>query len=222
MNEAVKITPGSRLLFIGDSVTDCGRLRPVGRGSQHALGTGYVAEVSTMLEPFVKGRPIQITNMGVSGDTVVDLARRWERDVLAREPNWLSVMIGINDVWRQFGRAALHAAITLDEYWETYSRLLTHTRPALKGLVLMTPYYVQGDHSDPMRVMMDEYGKVVKDLARRHNALLVDTQAAIDRVLTRLDSKTIAPDRVHPTEMGHQILAYAFVRAIGVTPPRRR
>jgi len=222
VNGAVKISPGSRLLFIGDSVTDCGRLRPFGQGSQQSLGTGYVAEVATMLEPFVKGRPIQITNMGVSGNTVVDLAARWERDVLALEPNWLSVMIGINDVWRQFGRAALAAAITLDEYWETYTRLITHTRPSLKGLVLMTPYYVQSDRSDPMRVMMDEYGKVVKDLAVRHDALLVDTQAAIDRVLTRVDYNAIAPDRVHPTEMGHQILAYAFARAVGITPARRR
>lgn len=222
MNCAVKIKPGSRLLFIGDSVTDCDRLRPVGKGSRHALGTGYVSEVDAMLEPFNKGRPIQITNMGTSGDTVTDLAKRWDTDVLALEPNWLSVMIGINDVWRQFGRAALAAAVTLDEFWDNYSRLIAHTRPSLKGLVLMTPYYVQSDRSDPMRMMMDEYGRIVKDLADRHDALLVDTQAAIDRVLARSDYRAIAADRVHPTEMGHQILAYAFARTIGIAPRRRR
>jgi hypothetical protein len=86
----------------------------------------------------------------------------------------------------------------------------------------MTPYYVQNDRSDPMRTMMDEYDRFVKDLAGRHDALLVDTQAAIDRVLLRLDYQAIAPDRVHPTEVGHQVLAYAFARAIGVTPRRRR
>jgi lysophospholipase L1-like esterase len=209
-------------LFIGDSVTDCDRLRPVGRGSRFALGTGYVAEVDAMLEPFQKGRPIQITNMGTSGNTVRDLAQRWDTDVLALEPDWLSVMIGINDVWRQFDGVAPAAAVRLDEFWDAYSGLIARTRTLLKGLVLMTPYYVQGDRGDPMRAMMDEYGLVVKDLASRHGALLVDTQAAIDRVLERSDYKAIAPDRVHPTEMGHQILAYAFMRVVGVTPRQRR
>jgi lysophospholipase L1-like esterase len=222
MNGAVKIAPGSRLLFIGDSVTDCGRLRPVGRGSREALGAGYVAQASTWIEPRQKGRPVQVINMGIDGNTVRDLARRWDSDVLALEPDWLSVMIGINDVWRQFDGVDAAAAVRLDEYWDTYSALLARTRPMLKGLVLMTPYYVQCDRTDRMRVMMDEYGLVVKDLASRNGALLVDTQAALDRVLVRSDYKAIAPDRVHPTPMGHEILAYAFVRAIGITPRRRR
>ncbi len=203
-------------------MTDCDRLRPVGRGSRAALGTGYVAQVDAMLEPFQKGRPIQIINVGVSGNTIRDLSKRWESDVLALEPDWLSVMIGINDVWRQFDGIDRASSVRLDEFWEIFGGLLFRTRPTLKGLVLMTPYYVQSDRSDPMREMMDEYGRVVKDLAARHSALIVDTQAALDRVLTRSDYKAIAPDRVHPTEMGHQILAYAFLRAVGITPRHRR
>ena len=222
VNGCVKIAPGSRLLFIGDSVTDCGRLRPVGRGSLHALGTGYAAEVAALMEPFYEKRPIQIVNMGTEGDTVTDLARRWDADVFAFEPHWLSVMIGINDVWHQVGRAAVAASVTLDVFWDTYSQVLSRTRPALKGLVLMTPYYVQSDRADPMRMMMEEYSRVVKDLANRHDALLVDTQAAMDKVLARLDYKAIAPDRVHPTKLGHQVLAHAFTRAVGITPRRRR
>ena len=222
MNGLVKIAPGSRLLFIGDSVTDCGRFRPVGRGSLNALGTGYAAEVANLLEPFYEKRPVQIINMGTEGDTVTDLAQRWDADVFAFEPHWLSVMIGINDVWHQVGRAAVAASVTLDVFWDTYSQIIARTRPALKGLVLMTPYYVQADRSDPMRMMMEEYGRVVKDLANRHDALLVDTQAAMDKVLARLDYKAIAPDRVHPTKLGHQVLAHAFTRAVGITPRRRR
>lgn len=222
VNWAMKIKPGSRLLFIGDSVTDCDRLRPVGGGSRFALGHGYVAEIDDLLAPLHSRRPIRITNMGVSGNTVRDLAARWNRDVLALEPDWLSVMIGINDVWKQFDKSDRASAVRLDEYWDTYYGLLERTRPLLKGLVLMTPYYVLSDRGDPMRTMMDEYGLVVKDLASRHSAVLVDTQAAIDRVLTRSSYNAIAPDRVHPTEMGHKILAHAFLRGIGLTPHRRR
>lgn len=218
----MKIKPGSRLLFIGDSVTDCGRLRPVGGGSRAALGNGYVAEVDAVLAASAKKRPVRITNMGISANTVRDLASRWKTDVLALQPDWLAVMIGINDVWRQFDRVDPKAAVPLDEYWEIYNDLITRTRPGLTGLILMTPYYVQSERRDLMRLQMDEYGLVVKDLASRHHALLVDTQAAIDKVLERLDFSLIAPDRVHPTDVGHKVLAHSFLRAVGVTPSPRR
>src|ERR1700676_2790310 len=142
------IKPGERLIFIGDSVTDCGRLRPVGRGSPEALGEGYVAAVGAMLALVHPRRPVRITNMGTSGNTVRDLAARWDADVIALEPDWLSVMIGINDVWRQFDGKDRKAAVMLHEFWDTYEGLLARTRPLLKGLVLMTPYYVHSDRGD--------------------------------------------------------------------------
>ena len=222
MNGRVKISPGARLLFIGDSVTDCNRLRPVGRGSRQALGEGYVAEVYRLLEQVHPRRPIRITNMGTSGNTVRDLASRWDADVIAHEPEWLSVMIGINDVWRQFDKVDSTAAVPLEEFFDTYDGLIKRTRPMLKGLVLMTPYYVQSERRDLMRLQMDEFGRVVRDLATRHKALFADTQAAMDSVLARLDYKLIAADRVHPTEIGHSVLAHAFLRAVGFRPQSRR
>jgi lysophospholipase L1-like esterase len=218
----VKVQPGSRLLFIGDSVTASGASRTLGGDSRAALGSGYVAEVDAVLAAAPLKRRIRITNRGVSGNTVRDLAARWDTDVLSHEPDWLSVMIGINDVWRQFDRVDPKAAVPLEEYFETFDGLLARTRPRLKGLVLMTPYYVQDERRDLMRLQMDEYGLVVKDLASRHHALLVDTQAAFDKVLERLNYSLIAADRVHPTELGHKVLANAFLRAIGFIPIPRR
>jgi lysophospholipase L1-like esterase len=218
----VSIKPGARLLFIGDSVTDCGRQRPIGTGPLDALGQGYVAEVDKLLRVEHPRRPVRITNMGVSGNTVRDLSKRWDKDVLALAPEWLAVMIGVNDVWRQFDWVNRSGAVLPDDFELTYEMMLRRTRPNLKGLVLMTPFYVESDRSDLMRQKIDAYGAIVKELARRHEALLVDTQAAFDRVLRRLDFKLLAADRVHPTEIGHNVLAYAFVRALGISPPRRR
>ena len=98
----MRLQTGCRLLFVGDSVTDCGRLRPIGAGSHPALGDGYVSQVDTALRALRPDPAIEVTNMGVSGDMIRDLAGRWERDVLEVGADWLSVMIGINDVWRQF------------------------------------------------------------------------------------------------------------------------
>src|ERR1019366_2799740 len=98
----MNIQPGSKLLFIGDSITDCTRARPVGEGLFNALGTGYVALVDALLGAAIPERQIRVVNMGTGGHTIRDLKSRWETDVLALKPDWLSIMIGINDVWRQF------------------------------------------------------------------------------------------------------------------------
>lgn len=211
----MKIAPGSRLLFIGDSVTDCDRARPIGAGSRDALGKGYVAEIDAALGTKAGKAAIQVTNMGISGNTVRNLAERWETDVIELKPDWLSVMIGINDVWRQFDarKAVAAEAVMPDEFERTYDRLITRVRPGLKGLVLMSPFYVQDLRSDPMRGRMDEYGAIVSGLSKKHGATFVDVQAAIDAALEWTDSTLIAGDRVHPTPEGHRILARAFLGA---------
>src|SRR4051812_40641849 len=123
------------LLFIGDSVTDCGRLRPIGTGSPAALGDGYVAQIATTLRPGQAGGPARITNMGVSGDTTRDLLKRWDSDVNALRPDWLSVMIGINDVWRYFDPMRRAEAVGPDEFRRNLGELIVRTRPAPQRLV---------------------------------------------------------------------------------------
>jgi lysophospholipase L1-like esterase len=95
--------------------------------------------------------------------------------------------------------------------------LIRTTRPQLKGLVLMTPFFIEPNRTDPMRVKMDQYGEVVRELAQRYDAILVDTQAAFDSVLTELHPMTLAGDRVHPNTTGHMILARAFLKAVDYT-----
>jgi lysophospholipase L1-like esterase len=214
----VKIATGCELLFVGDSVTDCGRARPVGNGSRAALGDGYVAQVDAALASVDPASNVHVTNMGISGDTVRDLASRWDRDVLALEPDWLSIMIGINDVWRQFDGIDPGLAVMPEEFESTYERLIARSRPHLKGLVLMTPYYVQPLLTDPMRRRMEEYRAMTGKLAERHGALFVDTQAEMDQALRASDFRTLAEDRVHPTGLGHGLLARAFLRAINFNP----
>jgi lysophospholipase L1-like esterase len=203
----------SHLLIIGDSVTDCGRARPVGAGAPPALGHGYVQILDTTLRNRDPGRTGRITNMGISGNTIRDLTARWETDVLAQKPDWLAVMIGINDVWRYFDSVKKADAVPPAEFESTYESLIVRTQSKLRGLVLMTPFYIEPNLREPMRARMDIYGAIVTGLARRHQTILVDTQAAFDLALTRQPFESLAPDKVHPTEAGHQVLAQAFLSA---------
>lgn len=212
----MQIEPGSTLLMIGDSITDAERWRPFVEGPTAALGTGYVHLVAGLLGAVYPNHAIRIINMGVSGDRVRDLKGRWQSDVLDRQPDWLSVMIGINDVWRQFDVPHIPSEhVRLDEYQQTLAELVQTTRPRLKGMVLMTPFFIEPNHDEPMRAMMDHYGSAVRALAEQHDAIFVDTQAAFDQVLQHVHPAVIAGDRVHPNVIGHTVLARAFLQAIG-------
>ena len=214
----MKIQADSKLLMIGDSITDCGRAYPIAEARGDELGTGYVSIINACLTATMPQARIRIVNMGISGNTVRDLAARWDSDVMALSPDWLSIMIGINDVWRQFDTwLQRESHVALEEYSQMLEGLIQTTQPHLKGLVLMMPYFIEPNRADPMRAMMDEYGAVVRDLAERYAAILVDTQAAFDDVLTNLHPMTLAEDRVHPNLTGHMILARAFLKAIEYT-----
>jgi lysophospholipase L1-like esterase len=212
------IHPNSKLVMIGDSITDCDRARPIAEDSPEALGNGYVALVDSLMNATFPENRIRMINMGISGNTVRDLKARWQSDVLDLKPDWLSIMIGINDVWRHFDtRLQTDWQVPLDEYASTLEELVSTTLPLLKGMVLMTPYFIEPNRGDAMRVMMDRYGDVVRALAQKYQVILVDTQAAFDVVLKKLHSMALAEDRVHPNLTGHIVLARAFLQAIGYT-----
>ncbi|ESU73064.1 GDSL family lipase [Geobacillus thermopakistaniensis] len=212
----MKIGRGEKLLFIGDSITDCGRAQPEGEGLFGALGTGYVAYIDGLLQAVYPELGIRVVNKGISGNTVRDLKARWKEDVIAQKPDWVSIMIGINDVWRQYDLPLMKEKhVYLDEYETTLRSLVLETKPLVKGMILMTPFYIEGNEHDPMRRTMDQYGRVVKQIAEETDSLLVDTQAAFNAVLKTIYPAALAWDRVHPSVAGHMILARAFLKAIG-------
>jgi lysophospholipase L1-like esterase len=203
------------LLFIGDSITDCGRGRPVGT-QKSGLGSGYVAFVDSVIQAASPDKRIRILNTGISGNRICDLKSRWESDVLALKPDWLAVMIGINDVWRQFDSPLEERQVHIEEFESTMDELIDAAQPLLTGLVLLTPYFIESNTDDPMRAKMDTYGNVVKKMADKHAAVLVDTQQAFDAFLAHRRSQELCGDRVHPNAVGHMILARAFLDAMGI------
>ncbi len=209
------IPPDSKILMIGDSITDCDRARPVGEGFFGGLGSGYVAQVNALLQACRAGAHFRVVNMGISGNTVRDLKVRWQTDVFNMAPDWLSIMIGINDVWRHFDSPKwMKKGVPLEEYKRTLDGLLASTRSELKGLVLMAPYILEPDRNEPMRAMMDEYGAAVRELALKYQAHFVDTQAAFDDILTHLHPHALSDDRIHPNACGHMVIARAWLNAV--------
>lgn len=214
----MKLAKNDTLLFIGDSITDCGRQFPVGEGGFNQLGYGYVAQVDALLNAVYPDLLIRTLNTGIGGDTVRHLKKRWQSDVLDLKPDWLCIMIGTNDVWRQFDQALNPKEhVYLDEYENTLRELVRDTLPLVKGIVLMSPYYLEPNLNDPMRATMDVYGGIVEKIAEEFDIVFVNTQQAFDQISDHvyLSSLSTNWDRVHPGQRGHMTLTQGFLNAIG-------
>jgi len=209
------IQNNSKLVIIGDSISDFERARPVGEGLFGAIGKSYIGLIDAFLKMIYPQSRIRVVNMGTSGDTIRDIKNRWGTDVLDLNPDWVAILIGINDIWRQFDSPLItESHVYNDEYEKTLSNLVENTIPKVKGLILMTPFFMELNQKDPMRAKMDEYGVIVKKIAKKNHLICIDLQAAFDSYLQYYNSSSITWDRVHPDTVGHMIIARAFLNSV--------
>lgn len=205
---------GSTVVFIGDSITDYDRERPYGEGN--GIGRSYVGLVDGMIKVNDPTMHLRVINTGISGDTSRGMRERWQRDVLDLKPDYVSVLIGTNDVWRQFDtpeRTELH--ISPEEYRRNLRAVLKDTVSRVKGMILMTPYVMEIWKEDPMRCRMAEYGAIVKELAAEFGVVAVDLQKAFDDYFEEYPTASVNWDQIHPNIPGHCVIARAFLNGIG-------
>lgn len=202
-----------RIVFAGDSVTDMGSAQPVGEGLFDNVGHSYVRIVENMLAAWYPEVMLRVTNCGISGNTSRDLLARFQRDVVDLKPDWVSICIGINDVWRQFDSPAIpDEQVSPEEYEENLEKMILAVKEQVKGIFLMTPYYMEPNKEDWMRRRMDEYGAVCRRLSEKHGGIFIDLQDTFDRYFRYRHSSCIAWDRVHPNQIGATVIAREFLR----------
>jgi lysophospholipase L1-like esterase len=199
--------PG-RVLFQGDSITAAGRRAGATGHDADALGMGYPLTVAGALA----GGPWAFFNRAVSGNTVPDLQARWPRDTLALEPDVLSVLVGVNDFWhREQGYAG-----TVGDFERQYSELLAATRRAGPGirLLVLEPFVLRcGAVNDSWFPEFDERRRAAARVASSMRATFVPLQAAFDHAAAGTSPEHWAPDGVHPSPQGHQLIARQWLSA---------
>ncbi|MFD5464594.1 GDSL-type esterase/lipase family protein [Kitasatospora sp. NPDC127059] len=192
------------VLFQGDSITDAGR----DRGDPASLGHGYAALAAAVLNAAHPGATV--LNQGVSGDRVLDLCDRWERDTLAHRPDLLSVMIGVNDTLRRYDS---ELASPPDHWEDAYRRLLAQVRERCDArLLLIEPFLVPVTPEQwAWREDLDPRIHAVRRLATEFEALLLAADGLLNQAARAVGAPDrIAADGVHPTPYGHRLLAAAW------------
>ncbi len=210
----VKITNNQTILFIGDSITDCGR-----RAAERPLGNGYVkifADMVTVREPAKK---IAIINKGISGDRVTGLRNRWSDDVLRHRPNWLSIKIGINDLHSVLLRR--DEPVTPELFREAYDDILSRTKRRLPRcrILLVDPFYLSIEKSPnsfrkEVLDFLPQYLKVVHQMSAKYKTRLVRTHDLFQKLLRKHEADTFCAEPVHPNLTGHLAIAEAIYAAL--------
>ncbi|MEV8213982.1 SGNH/GDSL hydrolase family protein [Leifsonia sp. NPDC077715] len=193
-------------VFIGDSITDAGR----NRDDPESLGRGYVACIAKELSSL--GGATTLTNLGVGGDRVRDLARRWQTQVLEIDFDLITIAVGINDVWRRFDSDDP----TDDTSFErVYRSLAASVIERGKRLSLLEPFCLVSQVEKPTEWLAELAGKqrVIERIAADTGATVVRTHKMLAAAADEYGVEAIAPDGVHPTPRGHALIARAWLEA---------
>jgi lysophospholipase L1-like esterase len=210
---ALKIQSGKTLLFVGDSITDCGR-----RGTERPLGNGYVKMFNDMLIAREPAKRIHIINKGIGGDRVTGLRDRWTDDVLRHKPNWLSVKIGINDLHSHLNDPV--KGVSPKVYEEAYDNILGRTVDALPKceILLIDPFYITTERSPKtwrhtITELLPTYIGIVHKMSKKYGTRLVRTHDMFQTLLKHYEADTFCAEPVHPNATGHLAIAEAVYEA---------
>ena len=192
------------LLFVGDSITDADW-----RSKEHRpLGYGYVGFIDEALNE--TSRTVLVSNRGISGNEVPDLIDRWETDVLQLQPDVLTVMVGINDMWRRYDSDRP----TTTEQFENGYRTMVARRPECR-LVLMEPFLLPVTPAQQSwREDLDPKIEVVRRIAAEVGATLLPLDDILSTAAETQGAASIAWDGVHLTRHGHRMLAEIWLDAV--------
>lgn len=204
------------ILFQGDSITDCGRKRE----DLNSAGTGYAlfAKSELCLE---YGNEAQVYNKGISGNRIVDVYARIKKDIINLKPDYMSILIGVNDVWHEI---EAQNGVDAGEFEFMYDRLITKVKQALPDIkiAIMEPYvlrHISTDNTEEKPDRWDRFKKEVslraeaaKRIADKHGLYFIPLQQKLEDAAKRLGIDVITGDGVHPKPAGHRLIANEWLK----------
>lgn len=206
-----------KILFQGDSITDCGRER----GNDTHVGTGYALLVKSQLG-FESPGEYEFYNRGISGNRIVDLYARIKSDIINIAPDYISILIGVNDVWHEFSG---NNGVDAEKYEKIYCMLIEEIKEALPDVKIMIiePFCLRGsatenteEQPNKWNVFDDEVKKraeKAKRVAEKYNLIYVELQNLLGKAAEIVDNNYWLADGVHPTTMGHELLKREWIKA---------
>lgn len=198
------------VLLQGDSITSTSR----NREEPESMGYGYADMVAAWFSMLYPAKNVKFVNRGVPGDRVKDLQARWKVDCMDLKPDWVSILVGVNDTWRRYDS---NDPTSAEQYEEGYRDLLTQVRDGLgANLIIMEPFVL------PTRAELDQFREdldpkihVARKLAREFDAIYIPLDGLFAGACAEAEPAFWGEDGVHPSRAGHAFIAQHWLAAVG-------
>jgi lysophospholipase L1-like esterase len=207
------LSKGTVVLFQGDSVTDCDRSRT----DKNDLGNGYPAKIALLWREFFPGSGVRFFNRGVSGNRTEDLLSRYQADFVAIKPDVVSILVGINDTWRRYDS---DDPTPVEVFEDNYRKLLTHIKRDLSGtkIIIIEPFLLDSmPDKAAWRVDLDPKIQSVRRVAKEFADVFIPMDGIFAGYAVSGNRESdMSADGVHPTALGHGIIAAEWLKALGM------
>jgi len=200
--EELPIKSGQKIAFLGDSITQAG-----------AGPNGYLRLVIRGLE----ANDIKTTAIpaGISGHKSNDMLARLDRDVLSRNPDWMTLSCGVNDVW--------HGArgVPLEQYKKNISAIIDRCQAANVKVMILTSTMIGEDQPNANNQKLAVYNEFLRSLAKEKKCLLGDLNAEMQAEIAKAGptkkGNLLTSDGVHMNPAGNRMMAAGILKGFGLS-----
>ena len=199
-----------KIVYQGDSITDAGR----DKRNYHHMGNGYPKYATALLTEAFPEVEFEFINQGIGGNRTCQLFDRLYRDAIAFEPDMISILIGINDIWHRYGGERI---ATTDEQIETnYRAILTRIRKETKAkIVMLSPYVLDAEDKVAMKADLSRLLPIIRRLADEFADVYIPLDELFEEALkTQPEPKYYSADGVHPNANGAAFIGKLYAEAV--------
>ncbi|MCQ2734828.1 MAG: SGNH/GDSL hydrolase family protein [Alphaproteobacteria bacterium] len=206
-----------KVLFFGDSITDAWR----NHTNDNVTGIGYATLVKANLS-YLYPNQYEFYNRGNSGNRVVDLYARIKKDCINLKPDYMSILIGVNDVWHEICE---NNGVDTKKYEMVYDLMIEEILKELPDtkIMIFEPFVLEGTATCNTTEIPNKYeifksevalkAQAAKSVAVKHNLPFIELQNKFDELSKKYGSECYVSDGVHPTAAGHEIIKREWIEA---------
>ena len=189
-----------RILFQGDSITDCGR----DRSDPHDLGPGYPKYVAEILRDEFRDIDFEFINLGISAEQTKDVLKRVETDIIGVKPDIVTILLGVNDTWHHINDKNW---VPAEKYESNYRGILEAVKQTGARLVMLEQYVLQAPGMEPFHPDIDEKIQITRRLAREYADVFIPLDGLFASACVSEDPLYWTQEGVHPTDEGHLMIS---------------
>lgn len=220
----IAVKSGETIAFMGDSITQGGN-KP----------GGYISLVMSALKS--KGLDVKHIPAGKSGHKSTDMLARLDADVISKNPQWMTLSCGVNDVWHfklVLGNRTFEG-VGIDDYKKNITAIIEQCQAANIKVMVLTSTMIGEDASKELNQMMIPYNEFLRQIAKDKGCLLADLNADMQAQLKTIPDvpgkpKTfgsyfyggeiqnkLTSDGCHMNPEGNKMMARGVLRSFGMT-----